>query len=90
VKIDTINNLRLINERKALETLLTKWESQNFNKSVFNIYILEKITNLSHEDLFNFLILYRPPSKFLENASEYELLDYIKKSAVKFKQNKEN
>ncbi len=64
----------------AFQEMYAKWQSEKYIDFVFNKELVKKITHLSGNDLRRFMRLYRPSVSFLRNATEYEYLDYIKKS----------
>lgn len=50
----------------------------------FNSYTVKPLTLYEGKDLQNFLLLYRPPFDQLQQWSDYDLVNYIKKSAIAF------
>lgn len=65
-------------EEWAFQDMYAKWEQEKYIDFVFNDRLIHKITYLENEDLVSFQKKYRPSYTFLQTASEYEYLDYIK------------
>lgn len=73
------------NQKKwAFQALFKKWQNEKYVDFIFNSETVKKIANLSGDDLAKFMNAYRPTEDFLRTATQYELLEYIKKSYRKF------
>jgi hypothetical protein len=64
----------------AFQTRLLEEEEERFIDHRFNRALIIKLTQLRGEALDTFIKIYRPPISFVENCTDYELADYIKKS----------
>lgn len=74
----------VINARKWKK--YTKREMDNFEVSKgFNDEVIKKYTSLTDAQLFDFEWRYAPTYEQAKNWSEYDFIDYIKKSYLKFK-----
>jgi len=73
-------------ERWAFQKMYAKWQGAKYVDFVFNEKLVKEITYLSGNDLRRFMRIYRPSVQFLRTATQYEYLDYIKKSYFQFKQ----
>jgi hypothetical protein len=71
-------------EKWAFQRMYDKWQREKYIDFVFNEKLVEKITYLKGNDLRRFMSLYRPNASFLRGATEYEYLEYIKKSFLQF------
>jgi hypothetical protein len=67
---------------------LVYWEQEKFIDYRYNPEVVERMTKLNGNDLDTFMVRYRPGYQFLQDASEYDLLLYIKQSYEQFKQEK--
>jgi len=67
---------------------LVYWEQEKFIDYRYNPEMVERMTKLNGNDLDTFMVRYRPGYQFLQDASEYDLLLYIKQSYERFKQEK--
>mgnify|MGYP000153266910 CR=1 FL=1 len=72
-------------EKWAFQKMYDKWQGAKYVDFVFNADLVKKITYLKGNDLRRFMRIYRPSASFLRNATQYEYLEYIKKSYEQFK-----
>lgn len=71
-------------EKWAFQEMFDKWQKEKYIDFVFNKDLVKKITYLKGNDLRRYMRLYRPSAQFLRTATEYEYLDYIKRSYRQF------
>lgn len=64
----------------AFRNQLLEEEEQKYIDHRFNRALIIKLTQLRGPALDTFVVQYRPTIDFVENATDYELQDYIKKS----------
>lgn len=69
----------------AFQEMYEKWQREKYIDFAFNERLVSRITYLSGDSLMVFMKAYRPTYEFLQQASEYEYLDYIKSSYFHFK-----
>ncbi|RAJ04018.1 carboxypeptidase-like protein [Chitinophaga skermanii] len=63
---------------------LEYWEKEHYIDYRFNEEMIARITKLEGDDLEKFMNQYRPSYSFLQTASEYDFLLYIKQSYERF------
>jgi hypothetical protein len=64
----------------AFQSRLVEEEEEKYIDHRFNRALIIKLTQLHGPSLDTFITQYRPSIGFIENSTEYELQDYIKKS----------
>jgi hypothetical protein len=64
----------------AFQNQLLQEEEQKYIDHRFNRALIIKLTQLRGPALDTFIVQYRPTIDFVENATDYEFQDYIKKS----------
>ncbi len=69
----------------AFRERLLQEEEEKYIDSRFTRAKIRKITGLSGTDIDSFVHYYRPPVEFVQTATEYELLEYIKKCGYNYK-----
>lgn len=69
----------------AFQEMYRQWEHEKYIDFVFNDKLIQRITYLEGDDLTEFKSTYKPTYEFLRSATEYEFLDYIKRSYFDFK-----
>lgn len=69
----------------AFQEMYEKWQREKYIDFAFNERLVSRITYLEGDSLMAFMKAYRPTYEFLQKASEYEYLDYIKSSYFHFK-----
>ena len=69
----------------AFRQRLLQQEHDKFIDHRFNKLLVRQLTNLSGNDVDEFMRLYRPTYEFTLYTSDYEFRDYIKKSGKKYK-----
>ena len=69
----------------AFRKRLLAEEEEKYIDSRFTRAKIRKITGLAGTDIDTFVRYYRPPVEFVETATEYELLEYIKKCGYNYK-----
>ncbi|MFT4022335.1 MAG: carboxypeptidase-like regulatory domain-containing protein [Flavihumibacter sp.] len=90
VGLDLDQLINMFNFRKnksmaAFRKRLLAEEEEKYIDSRFTRAKIRKITGLAGADIDTFLRYYRPPVEFVETATEYELLEYIKKCGYNYK-----
>ncbi len=71
-------------DRWAFQAMYEKWQNDKYVDFIFNKALISEITKLEGDDLRLFMQYYRPTYSFLRSATEYEYLDYIKKSYLDY------
>ncbi|WP_126244454.1 peptidase associated/transthyretin-like domain-containing protein [Chitinophaga rhizosphaerae] len=66
--------------REKFGEQLKYWEEEKHIDYRYNHDLVAKITKLESPELDSFMLAYRPPYNFLLNATEYDLLLFIKQS----------
>lgn len=66
--------------REKFGEQLKYWEEEKHIDYRYNPDLVAKITKLESPELDSFMLAYRPPYNFLLNATEYDLLLFIKQS----------
>ncbi|WP_236654195.1 carboxypeptidase-like regulatory domain-containing protein [Chitinophaga vietnamensis] len=67
---------------------LLYWEKEKYIDYRYSPEIVAKMTKLESPELDSFMYRYRPGYQFLNNASEYDLLLYIKQTFEQYQQEK--
>lgn len=77
-----INMFRFNRNRRmlAFQERLLREEEERFIDYRFSRALIIKLTGLHGEELNTFIEYYRPDLEFIQNCTDYELQDYIKKS----------
>jgi hypothetical protein len=68
----------------AFQAFFKKWQKEKYVDFIFNPTKVRELTKLSGNDLVRFMREYRPSEDFLRKSSEYEILEYIKRSYIDF------
>lgn len=69
---------------------LKYWEEEKHIDYRYNPDLVARVTKLESPELDSFMLAYRPPYSFLLNATEYDLLLFIKQSFERYQKNKGN
>jgi hypothetical protein len=67
---------------------LVYWEKENFIDYRYSPELVAKMTKLESPELDSFMLHYRPGYQFLETATDYDLMLYIKQSFERYQQDK--
>lgn len=67
---------------------LEYWEKEKYIDYRYSPELVQRMTKLESPELDSFMLQYRPAYRFLENATDYDLLLYIKQSFEKYQQAK--
>lgn len=67
---------------------LKYWEEEKHIDYRYNHDLVARVTKLESPELDSFMLAYRPPYSFLLNATEYDLLLFIKQSFERYQKNK--
>lgn len=67
---------------------LVYWEKEKFIDHRYSPELVQKMTKLESPELDSFMLRYRPGYHFLETATDYDLLLFIKQSFEQYKQAK--
>lgn len=67
---------------------LKYWEEEKHIDYRYNHDLVAKITKLESPELDSFMLAYRPPYNFLLNATEYDLLLFIKQAFERYQKQK--
>jgi hypothetical protein len=68
---------------------LLYWEKEKYIDNRYNPETVERMTKLQSPELDSFMLKYRPTYQFLNTATEYDLLLFIKQSFEEYKKSKE-
>ena len=68
---------------------LLYWEKEKYIDNRYNPEMVERMTKLQSPELDSFMLKYRPTYQFLNTATEYDLLLFIKQSFEEYKKSKE-
>jgi hypothetical protein len=74
--------------KEHFQEQLVYWEKEKFIDYRYNPEVVERMTKLNGNDLDSFMHRFRPGYQFIQEASEYDLLLYIKQSYQQFMQEK--
>jgi hypothetical protein len=90
VSIDVITLIKVFTKKSTPEykfhKVLLRDEQAEYVDQKFNRGIAAKVTDLKGDTLSRFLTRYRPTYQFAKKATDYEMINYIKDSCNKFKQ----
>jgi len=67
---------------------LLYWEKEKFIDYRYSPELVQKMTKLESPELDSFMLHYRPGYNFIQNATDYDLLLYIKQTFEQYKQEK--
>jgi hypothetical protein len=76
--------------KEHFQEQLVYWEKEKFIDYRYNAELVERMTKLNGNDLDTFMHRFRPGYQFIMDASEYDLLLYIKQSFQQYQQEKAN
>jgi hypothetical protein len=76
--------------KEHFQEQLVYWEKEKFIDYRYNPELVERMTKLNGNDLDTFMHRFRPGYQFIMDASEYDLLLYIKQSFQQYQQEKAN
>ncbi|RAJ75613.1 carboxypeptidase-like protein [Chitinophaga dinghuensis] len=71
--------------KEEFKEQLVYWEKEKFIDYRYSPEVVGRMTKLQSPELDSFMLRYRPTYQFLNDASEYDLLLYIKKSFEEWK-----
>jgi hypothetical protein len=74
---------------EAFQDRLLREEQDKFIEYRFSRAKIRKVTGLTGPDVDTFMRYYAPPYEFVTDATEYELLEYMKKSGEQYKRLKQ-
>lgn len=66
--------------KEHFQEQLVYWEKEKFIDNRYNPELVERMTKLSGDELDSFMLRYRPGYQFLQDATQYDLMLYIKES----------
>ncbi|WP_188315816.1 carboxypeptidase-like regulatory domain-containing protein [Chitinophaga agrisoli] len=67
---------------------LDYWEKENYIDYRYSAELVGRMTKLESPELDSFMLHYRPGYQFLQNATDYDLMLYIKQSFQTYQQDK--
>jgi hypothetical protein len=67
---------------------LVYWEKEKFIDNRYNPELVERMTKLSGDELDTFMLRYRPGYQFLQDATDYDLMLFIKESFRHYQQDR--
>ena len=73
---------------RRLSSIIERDYQNNLIDERFTKNLVKEVTGLKGEDLTVFMIRYRPAFFFVDGASEYDLVSYVKMAYIRFKQNR--
>ncbi|SFD27511.1 CarboxypepD_reg-like domain-containing protein [Chitinophaga sp. CF118] len=71
--------------KEHFQEQLVYWEKEKFIDHRYNPELVERMTKLNGNDLDTFMHRYRPGYQFIMDATEYDLMLYIKQSFEQYK-----
>ena len=74
--------------KEHFQEQLVYWENEKYIDYRYNPEVVERMTKLSGDELDTFMTRYRPGVQFIKEATEYDLLLYIKQSFEQYKKDK--
>ncbi|MDQ0105173.1 hypothetical protein J2T02_000256 [Chitinophaga terrae (ex Kim and Jung 2007)] len=74
--------------KEEFKEQLVYWEKEKYIDYRYSPEVVEKMTKLQSPELDSFMLKYRPTYQFLNSASEYDLLLFIKQSFEEYKKSK--
>ncbi|SHM61206.1 carboxypeptidase-like regulatory domain-containing protein [Chitinophaga sp. CF418] len=74
--------------KEHFQEQLVYWEKEKFIDNRYNPELVERMTKLSGDELDTFMLRYRPGYQFLQEATEYDLMLFIKESFKHYQQDK--
>lgn len=74
--------------KEHFQEQLVYWEKEKFIDNRYNPELVERMTKLSGDELDTFMLRYRPGYQFLQDATEYDLMLFIKESYRHYQQEK--
>ncbi len=76
--------------KEHFQEQLVYWEKEKFIDSRYNPELVERMTRLSGDELDTFMLRYRPGYQFLQEATDYDLMLFIKENFRHYQQEKAN
>ena len=67
---------------------LVYWEKEKYIDNRYSPELVEKMTHLNGNELDSFMMRYRPGYQFIQDATEYDLMLYIKNSYTQYQKDK--
>lgn len=74
--------------KEHFQEQLVYWEKEKFIDNRYNPELVERMTKLSGDELDTFMLRYRPGYQFLQDATDYDLMLFIKESFRHYQQDK--
>lgn len=74
--------------KEHFQEQLVYWEKEKFIDNRYNPELVESMTKLSGDELDTFMLRYRPGYQFLQDATQYDLMLYIKESFKQYQHEK--
>lgn len=74
--------------KEEFKEQLVYWEKEKYIDYRYSPEVVERMTKLQSPELDSFMLKYRPTYQFLNAASEYDLLLFIKQSFEEYKKSK--
>ncbi|UPK70045.1 carboxypeptidase-like regulatory domain-containing protein [Chitinophaga filiformis] len=74
--------------KEHFQEQLVYWEKEKYIDNRYNPELVERMTKLSGDELDTFMLRYRPGYQFLQEATEYDLMLFIKESFKHYQQDK--
>lgn len=71
---------------KTFYKYISRENGESFVDGKFNITLIKNNTNINESDIAEFMYLYRPKYVDIKYWNEYDAINYIKKSYIKYKQ----
>ncbi|WPQ63888.1 carboxypeptidase-like regulatory domain-containing protein [Chitinophaga sancti] len=67
---------------------LVYWEKEKYIDNRYSPELVERMTHLNGTELDSFMMRYRPGYQFMQDATEYDLMVYIKNSYAQYQKDK--
>ncbi|MBW8685736.1 carboxypeptidase-like regulatory domain-containing protein [Chitinophaga rhizophila] len=72
--------------KEHFQEQLVYWEKEKYIDNRYNPELVERMTKLSGDELDTFMLRYRPGYQFLQDATDYDLMLFIKESFKHYQQ----
>lgn len=74
--------------KEHFQEQLVYWEKEKYIDNRYSPELVERMTKLSGDELDSFMLRYRPGYQFLQDATDYDLMLFIKDSYKHYQQDK--
>jgi hypothetical protein len=74
--------------KEHFQEQLVYWEKEKYVDNRYSEEMVERLTKLNGDELDSFMVRYRPGYQFMKEATDYDLMLYIKQSYEQYKKEK--